>query len=290
LWQFYKQRLFLIFGRLSGFSMSDVFKDIMSVVHTLFIFLVIPPTGFLWLAILGAALIRFRPRLGGTLAVSGLVGLYALGTPFVSYLLLEGLEAAQPHPSGIPEPAAIIILGGDGERVHDVQGNAEPGVLSLQRLAGAAGLARRTGLPILITGGSVGTHQAPIADLMTTVFTDDFGLPVKWIENRASNTCQNATFSAAILRQAGIPSAWVVTNSWHMPRALLSFSRAGYPVLPAPLPADFVEIRGVFDLLPHANGWNRSYFAIHEWIGLIAYRLGACPLSAPEVTAAASPQ
>ena len=219
--------------------MSDVFYGIMRRRFTrCSFFWSIPPTGFLWLMILGAALIRFRPRLGGTLAVLGLIGLYALGTPFVSYLLLEGLEAAEPHPSGIPEPTAIIILGGDGERVHDVPGNAEPGVLSLQRLAGAAGLARRTGLPILITGGSVGTAQPPIADLMATAFTGDFGLPVKWIEeNRARPTrARMQQFSAAILRQAGIQSAWVVTNSWHMPRALLSFSRAGYPVLPAPLP------------------------------------------------------
>jgi len=37
---------------------------------------------------------------------------------------------------------------------------------------------------------------------------------------------------------------------------------------------------------PHTAAWMRSFYALHEWVGLIAYRFGACPVtSAPSVPA-----
>ena len=32
----------------------------------------------------------------------------------------------------------------------------------------------------------------------------------------------------------------------------------------------------VSDFLPHTTAWVRSFYALHEWIGLLAYRFGAC--------------
>lgn len=240
-----------------------------------------PPMGFLWLVLLGIAVAGGHRRLGRVFVAMGLASLYAFGMPIVSHALIARLESPSAATGGDPEPAAIIILGGDGQRVEGAPDGAEPGPLSLQRLGGAAALARRTGLPVLITGGSVGHGQPPVADLMAESFTDLFGLPVMWREERAMNTCENAAFSAQILQKAGVESAWVVTHAWHMKRVLLSFERAGYPVRAAPLNAERHEVNSVFDFLPHITAWNRSYYAFHEWLGLLAYRLGACGKSGP---------
>ena len=237
----------------------------------------VPPTGLLWLLVLGAALRRSRPRLARISFAIGLLGLYALSMPAVDGALLTSLERAQPRQADTPEPAAIIILGGDGERTQDMLVKAVPGALSLQRLTGAAILDRQTHLPVLITGGAIGPDQPSVADLMADIYTSAFGLPVEWRETKSDNTCENARFSADILRKAGISSAYVVTNAWHMPRALLAFKQAGFPVVASPLYAGRHEIQGVADFLPHTTAWNRSYYAIHEWIGLLAYRSGGCP-------------
>jgi uncharacterized SAM-binding protein YcdF (DUF218 family) len=102
----------------------------------------------------------------------------------------------------------------------------------------------------------------------------------------SENTCQNAQFSAKILRQAGISSALVVTHAWHMPRTVLAFRQAGFPIVPAPLHGDATKVRGIRDFLPHTSAWMRSFYALHEWIGLIAYRFGACPMTlAPSLPA-----
>ena len=158
---------------------------------------------------------------------------------------------------------------------------AEPGPLSLQRLAGAAMIVRAKDLPVLITGGKVGVGQPAVADLMGDLFTAAFGLPVEWRERSAENTCENARYSADILRKAGIQSAIVVTHAWHMPRAILSFRQAGYAIVPAPLRGDTHEVRGLSDFLPHSTAWVRSFYALHEWIGLVAYRFGACSSTIP---------
>jgi uncharacterized SAM-binding protein YcdF (DUF218 family) len=250
-------------------------------------FVLVPPSGLIWWLLLGLLVMRRRRRLGVAITVVSCALLYALSTPLVGGLLISSLEAAQPPTQGADEPGAIIILGADGERTPDQLVRAEPGPLSLQRLAGAAIIVREKKLPVLITGGKVGEGQPAVADLMADLFKDAFDLPVEWRETRADNTCENARFSAELLRKAGVTSALVVTHAWHMPRAILSFQQAGFPIIPAPLHADTHEIRAVSDFLPHTSAWVRSFYALHEWIGLLAYRMGACPATPlPSPTAA----
>ncbi len=116
---------------------------------------------------------------------------------------------------------------------------------------------------------------------MADLFTQAFGL-VEWRETKAENTCENARYSAEILRNAGIHSALVVTHAWHMPRAILAFRRAGFDMVPAPLHGDTREVRGISDFLPHTSAWMRSFYALHEWIGLLAYRAGHVPPPSPD--------
>ncbi len=245
--------------------------------------LIMPPASFVWLLVIALVVARHRPRLAFTLVAIAAAGLYVLSMPIVDGLLLAGLEEPQTVPASIPAPGAIIILGADGDRTPDPLVKAQPGPLSLQRLAGAAPLVREKKLPVLISGGKVGDDEPAVADLMANLFGSAFGLPVEWRETESENTCQNAIYSAAILRKAGISSALVVTHAWHMPRALLSFRQAGFPVVPAPLASDTTLVRGPADFLPHTSAWIRSFYALHEWIGLLAYRLGGCPAAPPPI-------
>jgi len=240
-----------------------------------------PPAGLLWVVIAGFLIARVRPRLGGGVAAFGFVMLYLLSMPATSGFLIAGLETSAPAHRKMPPPGAIIVLGGDGERAPDASTRAQPGPLSLQRLAGAALLARQTNLPVLMTGGAVGRGQPAVADMMSDFFNDAFGLPVAWRETLSKNTCENARYSADILRRAGVPTAMVVTHAWHMRRAVLSFERAGYSIIPAPLQSDANHVDEFSDFLPHTNAWVRSFYAIHEWIGFLAYRFGACPATGP---------
>jgi uncharacterized SAM-binding protein YcdF (DUF218 family) len=107
----------------------------------------------------------------------------------------------------------------------------------------------------------------PVAILMARSLSDDFGVATRWVEPASATTWENAAFSAAILRPAGIGSVIVVTHAWHMRRALIAFRAAGLVAVPAPLLAEHALHVGIGSFVPRIGAWQRSYYALHEWIG-----------------------
>ncbi len=170
-------------------------------------------------------------------------------------------------------PGAIIVLSADARLSNSPSQPDAVGPLTLERLAEAARQHRRLGLPILVSGGTLQPGRRSLAALMGTALQEDFGVPTQWREERSGNTFENASFSAGILRGAGIKAALVVAHPWDMARALWSFRAVGYPVVPMPVP----EARNLWlspaAFLPQVPALRDSYYALHELIGLAWYRL-----------------
>ncbi|MGH7071952.1 MAG: YdcF family protein [Acetobacteraceae bacterium] len=232
-----------------------------------------PPLALLPLPILGAA-IGFRwQRTGCLIAGVGGVILMLLAMPAVGAALLVSLEQGLPLvPSLRAPPQAIVILGADFSR----SAGSHPfgvGPLTLERLAAGSALYRRTHLPILVSGGKPYGGSGPsLAARMASVLAQEFRVPAIWEEQRSENTCQNGTLSASILARHNIRSIYLVTHAWHMRRALYCFHRLGMVVTAAPVRRDLAEV-GISAFAPSISGWQDSYFAFHEWIGLAWYHL-----------------
>lgn len=117
----------------------------------------------------------------------------------------------------LPPPQLILVLGGDVER---------------ERAAGE--LARRDGLPVLVSGGSnpeYATWQFERQGLAAGRVRLDY---------RATDTLSNFTSVADELKRAKVRHVLLVTSSDHMPRALLvgrlvAGSR-GIALTPVPVP------------------------------------------------------
>ena len=235
--------------------------------------LALPPTGLVILAILGMlGRGAWRPA-GRIVAVASLILLVLLGMPGVSGSLLLGLETDLPtQVSADRSPQAIIILGGDVIRARDEKLGIRPGLLTLDRLRTGAALHRRTGLPMLVTGGTTQQDTRAVGLVMAQSLADDFQAPSRWTEDKSVDTWENARFSADILRAEGINSVYLVTNAWHMRRALLAFEGTGLQVTAAPTPLDNPVGPDLSDFLPRASGWQAAYYAIHEWIGYRWYQ------------------
>lgn len=234
----------------------------------------IPPSLFILLALIGVVLAWRWRRAGLVLATVAVACLYLAATPLVSVLLIRSAEAlahVMPRPHPRPRPGAIVVLSGDF-RPGDRQGERDMvGPLTLERLAEAAKEQRRLGLPVLVSGGWIGKSDDSLAGMMAEALQIDFRVPVRWREARSQTTYQNARYSAAILRGAGIPAAILVTNSWHMARALWAFHAVGYPVIPAPTPDGRSLPLSPAALLPGVPELLDSYYAMHELIGLAWY-------------------
>ena len=169
---------------------------------------------------------------------------------------------------------AIVVLGSGRERGDPAWGTDQPTGVGLERERYAARLAKASGLPVLTSGGlHYGTPPSE-AELMAVSMQDDFGVTVRWKEERSRTTWENAQMSAEILLPAGIKRVVVVTQAWHMPRSVWSFEQAGFTVVPGP-----VGFLGVDNARP-LGGWMpefvsvwRSGQLINEAVGQVGYRL-----------------
>lgn len=248
-------------------------------------FLVLPPGGPLLLILLGLLLIRRRPRTGARLAWFGIGLALLLSTRVCGYALSTLLETedivaldrrqVQAMMSGPQPPQAIVVLSG-GARFHE-RDRPDPNRNSgetLTRLMHGVRISRWTGLPILVTGGAVYRGHVPEARTMASAIETVIGYPVKWVEDAALDTADNASYSARILRPAGIDRILLVTSAWHMKRSQMLFRETGLIVTPAPI--GFTGSLGanwMTAMLPSTDGMSETARALHELMGLAWHRL-----------------
>ncbi len=231
--------------------------------------LILPPAGPLLVGFAGLVLLLASYTVAGTaLIAASLATLYLLSAPLTGRPLMRMLDRYPPlDPDGARAGAIVILDAGRRRAPADRGGDAVSG-LTLDRLFEGARVYRRLEAPVLVSGNGA-------RELMAEVLYESFGVPVRWIEPESRNTWENATCSARVLRAEGIDSVVLVTHYWHMPRAAAAFRRTGLTVTPAPLGFEGTlrMESGLKGLIPSPQVLYSSYLALHEWIGILWYRL-----------------
>lgn len=234
----------------------------------------LPPLNLLLLLGVGLFLLRWRPKIGKALLGAGFILLWLFSTPYIMDKGMRWLESGHVPVATMQNQAQAIVILGGGLYFHapEYEGRDTVSVETLQRLSYGAELHRRTGLPILVTGGAVNRHS-PEGALMQERMQADFQVQVRWSEGRAINTFENARFSADILKREGIKKIYLVTHAWHMPRSVMAFRNAGLEVVPAPMGFTTRYRNDVFAFMPSVDALKKSYILSHELIGLVWYRI-----------------
>ncbi|MEP7184085.1 MAG: YdcF family protein, partial [Betaproteobacteria bacterium] len=223
--------------------------------------LVLPPTGLLLVAAIGVGILGRWPRVGRALAGSAILLLLALSTPVVATLLLRALDSSSAFdPEQGKSAQAIVILGGGTRRNAPEYDGDTLGRLTLERVRYGARVAKLTGLPVLVAGGSV-YGGATEASLMREALEIEYGVRVQWAEDRSRTTHENAVNAGGILRSAGVGRIVLVAHGFDMPRARGEFAAAGIETIPAPTGIPGRELDLPLDLLPGIGGLQASYYA-----------------------------
>ena len=215
----------------------------------------------------------WHPRLGISISIVVTSLLFLAGLPVVAARMLQDVEVKPPGKPDFSAAQAIVVLGGG---VHRGDGDKAPDTLgpwTLERLDFAAHAYRQLNLKVAVSGGLThGAHTAEAA-LMKAVLEGDFGVPVTWVESRSRTTWENAVYTQQLMQAAGIKTVVLVTNAWHMRRAVWSFERVGLHAIPYPAPLTYDDSDRAEDYLPSMSALEASYHALHEAIGLAYYQL-----------------
>jgi uncharacterized SAM-binding protein YcdF (DUF218 family) len=119
-------------------------------------------------------------------------------------------------------------------------------------------------LPVLVTGGSMPDVQSSEAAIMRAVLEAEYGVAVRWIEDRSRNTHENAQFSATLLKADGVATVVLVAHAMDMPRARAEFAAAGIATIAAPTGLSSAGPLRLMDFVPSASALQASHDALYE--------------------------
>jgi uncharacterized SAM-binding protein YcdF (DUF218 family) len=201
--------------------------------------------------------------------------------PVTSHVLTRSLEGQYLPQAEYSKASAIVLLGGaevppEPPRIHpetNVNGD---------RILHAARLYRQGAAPYIIpTGGKyrkLKHYRGTAAEVNAALLVELFGVPQEAIllEGESRTTGDHGRLVRAILEEKGLPlEVLLVTSASHMPRSVRVFEKAGFTLHPAPtdFSADEEFLWEVRSFIPTAEALDGTTRAVHEYYGLIAYRL-----------------
>jgi uncharacterized SAM-binding protein YcdF (DUF218 family) len=239
-----------------------------------------PSALLLILLIAGAALLATRHQKVGRRLVLASTALLLIGglLPLSTWLILPLEERfARADLSGRPVDGIVILGGMEDARVSTAR-HAHALNEAAERLTEAAALARRfPEAKIVLTSGAIEIVSAPTAgaDAIEIILRDlGIGEDRLFLERRARDTWENAAKSKALVGPKPGERWLLVTSASHMPRAMGAFRKAGFAVEPWPVDYRTVGWSDMLRLMESpAEGLRRLDLAVHEWLGLMAYRL-----------------
>jgi len=238
--------------------------------------MMLPPGNIILLILLALIVVIITQRCRVRFLYFVVFLLWLVSTPWFAFQLLDPLQRPFSPLLEIPEDADVIVLlsGGHYETANEFGGDAMPSGPALERTHYAAWLAKKTGLPIIATGGSVTPEEKSEASILGTVLRDQLGIKRVLEENKSKNTEENAKFTKTLLRENGFKKPLLVTHYWHMSRVINWFRYHGIQAYAAPTArwAKGPTERSIWQWLPQAKSLNYLSVALHEYLGVLHYR------------------
>jgi uncharacterized SAM-binding protein YcdF (DUF218 family) len=221
----------------------------------------------------------FNPALslGRWLLLIGILLFYILGIKPTGEALLRPLELRYaPFRAGEGHSYdAVVVLSGRTKWQPQTETWTILGTNSLDRLICGMRLVRKGAAPILVLSGGVGGPSGPATPVADTMreFAIEFGIPTSAIltENKSRTTAEQAEEVRRVLPNTS--RIVLVTDASHLPRSTAVFRKQGFDVVPYPCTylASASSWRPL-DFLPSSEGFYLLYTAIHEYMGIAAYK------------------
>jgi uncharacterized SAM-binding protein YcdF (DUF218 family) len=225
----------------------------------------------IWLLLLGGCLVRLRWwRAGRWIQGTGFLLFLAIAVSPLSAWLMQSLESARPG-ARLSRVETIVMLAG-GEQLSISQRSGRPEYSEAgERVVVTAQLQRRfPGAQLVLVGGvKLPGGRFDVDYARETLLA--LGVPETKMTLISStrDTYENARAVAQLRRDPA--TMLLVTSAFHMRRAMLCFAHFDMQPLPYPVDSRVPKVR--LSTPNIVGNFKRFDDAMHEWIGLIFYRV-----------------
>ena len=236
------------------------------------------PSSLLLLLIAAAVLcLLFRRRIAARRFALAAGVLFLLAGVFpLQNILLRQLENQYPRAGWPARVDGVVILGGGLDwKVLQSRGVPAPEAGTARLLSGYEVARRYPGAKVIFAGGSSEIGSAEMSEAQgARYFFDQMGLDPKRLilEQGSRNTYENILLARQIAKPRPGQVWLLATSALHMPRAMGVARKLGWAI--QPWPTDYLTTpSGVSGYFQYTSNLNRIDMAVHEWLGLLVYRL-----------------
>jgi len=236
----------------------------------------LPPGIFIVLLLLGVLLIKNLRQLKRLILLQ-VVLIYVLSIPITThflFIILETVPVLTLEQINDNQADVIVVLAGGIKPNEKEYYGPDVGYFTQLRLRYAAWLQKQTHLPVLVTGG-IEKEGVTEAELMKQVLEEEYEVSDKiLVEKNSQNTYENSLFSSKIMTKYQLKSYYLVTNAFHMPRAMMAFKKHNPNIIPAPMGFNHNRLSlEPVNFLANSKSLWQNYLALHEIIGLYWYKI-----------------
>jgi uncharacterized SAM-binding protein YcdF (DUF218 family) len=236
---------------------------------------------WIFICLVAAAYFALRRRflLSRRLLLLGLLMICVLGFTPLAKALIGPLETRYPPlmPGQELSSDAIIVLTGGIRWQPPIHSHTILGTQSLDRLICGINLLKDGSAPFLVIAGGVAQVFGRPAMEASTMKDQavSLGIPSDaiLIETHSRTTAESAVEVRRMLPNAR--RIVLTTSAFHLPRAVAVFKKQGFAeIIPAPCSYEVTgEEFTPMDLLPRLASMRLINMAIHEYVGMVVYKL-----------------
>jgi uncharacterized SAM-binding protein YcdF (DUF218 family) len=204
---------------------------------------------------------------------------FILGIRPTGKALIGVLETRYPPPTSLEMQGhdAVVVLAGGIKRQPPSGAPTLLGTYSLDRLICGVMMFKEGVAPLLVMTGGTGdpSQKSPAEAEEMRKFAIWLGVPPSSV---LSESGSRITAESAVELRRTLPHLQrilLVTSAYHLPRATAAFRKQGFAQV-TPVPCGYESYGTDFtweDLVPSNQGFRVFEAAIHEYVGIVVYRI-----------------
>lgn len=194
------------------------------------------------------------------------LGVKTLVLPLENYYTEDNYQLINKMP-------VVVLGGGINYNIPDKKGELSQS--SLERLVRGYKLQKKLGSSIIYSGG-IAVGQTDISEAeIASKWLKEMEVPDEKIikEEHARTTYENGLYVKKWMKNNNVDNIYLITSAIHMPRSSAVFSNFNIDFIPVISGYSYNHKLSWLDYLPNRGALTANLAALHEWLGLIWYKI-----------------